>query len=580
MKESCVHKVIIKHKTYDIISANTEFYSYINCKLYHTFDKLVALKDLQIFKDAVESENSLGSHFIITLADIEGGGQFLAELLPCEKSGCVELRLRNVASLTRESAELKKRIAIRGSILELYNDAYFEYDVDTNKMRIYSISHFEEDIMECTLEDFVSRIRQEAQVEEQEQLSGFMSAMLQGNREFKLVINSSMFDSEGKVVTLYIKGCSVYSDGEYVCAAGSIHFGQERNASVRKKVERDSLTGVLTKAEITNYVINTIDVKKTQNVTLAIIDVDYFKKVNDTYGHQKGDEVLKKVAAIIEGEVGRDGVVGRFGGDEFFVLFNDAKDMEMARERLRSLKNMVNTRYPANEEGKPAITLSIGCAAYPKDADNYEDIFTLADFALYRAKEKGRNRYIIYDKEKHGTLQEIKESRMTDKRINNRGDMSISDVLCVIMDKVYRGEDYPIEKLLDDIVVNSPVQRILLYAGLPSKVVYMAGEMRPSDVALSETQDYVDTEMYKEMLSENNSLIVNDIRYMEQKNREVYEKMQAQDLLSFMQFKFNDRNGVPCIISFESVNSRVSWDQSAIHYYRLFTKILSEYSII
>lgn len=578
MKTAHVHKIIIKQKTYDIVSADTEFYSYINSKLYYTFDKFVALDDLQIFKDKVAAND--GSHFIVTLSDIEGGGQFLAELWPCEKSGCVEIRIRNVASLTKESTELKNQLAVRGAVLELYNDAYFEYDVDSNRMRVYTISHFEHDIINCSLEEFVGKIRNSASETELEQLNQFISAMLQGEREFKLNINSSVFDPDGKSAMLYIKGCSVYNEGEYVCAAGSIHFGQERSASARKKVDRDSLTGVLSKAEITNLVVNTIDVKKIPDVTLAIIDVDYFKKVNDVYGHQKGDEVLKKVAAIIETEVGQNGSVGRFGGDEFFVLFNDVKDMENARQCLRSLKNIVNATFPANEEGKPAITLSIGCAAYPKDADNYEDVFTLADFALYRAKEKGRNRYIIYDSEKHGTLEQIKNSRMSDKRINNRGDMSISEILCVIMDKVQRGEDYPMQKLLDDIVVNSPVQRILLYSGQPSKVVYMAGENRPSDVVLSETQNYLDYDMYKEMLDEEGYLIINDISYMEFKHKDIYQKMHTQGLLSFMQFKFNDKNGNPCVVSFESVNSRVSWDQSAIHYYRLFASILAMYDVL
>lgn len=577
MVGSCVHKIVIKQKTYDIVSANTEFYSYINCKLYHTFDRFVCARDMQSFKDNVARND--GSYFILGLSEIEGGGQFLAELWPSEKSGCVEIRIRNLATITKENNNLKKSIAVRGSILELYNDLYFEYDVDSNNMRVYTISHFEQDVMNCTLEEFVNKLKQGAQDTQLEQLNEFVGAMLQGKRDFRLIINSNAFDSEQEAVTLYIKGCSVYSEGEYICAAGSIHLGRERGANARKRIERDSLTGVLTKAEITNHVINTIDVKKTQNVTLAIIDVDYFKKVNDIYGHQKGDEVLKKVATIIENEVGTSGTVGRFGGDEFFVLFNDVKDMENSRQCLRSLKNRVNTTFP-NEEGKPAITLSIGCAAYPKDADNYEDIFTLADFALYRAKEKGRNRYIIYDAEKHGTLRDIRESRMSEKRINSRGDMSVSEVICVIMDRINRGEDYPIQKLLDDIVVNTPVQRILVYGGAPAKVVCMAGEMRPSDVVLAETQNYVNYDMYQDMLDEEGFLIINDISYMELKHKDIYQMMHTQGVLSFMQFKFNDKNGNPCIVSFESVNPRVSWNQSAQHYYRLFASLLARYEIL
>lgn len=104
-------------------------------------------------------------------------------------------------------------------------------------------------------------------------------------------------------------------------AVGCIHTGREFGQGVKRKNEVDSLTGLITKADITQIAIDLINVQKVKGITLAIVDIDYFKKVNDTYGHMCGDKVLLKVAGIMEKEVGERGIVGRIGGDEFLIIF-------------------------------------------------------------------------------------------------------------------------------------------------------------------------------------------------------------------------------------------------------------------
>lgn len=579
MEDINIHKVVVKCDTYDIVSADRGFYAYINDNLYYTFDKFVEPDYLDVFSKYMKLTD--GKHFVVSLCNLSecGCGEYLAKVCPCSKEGCVELQLISASRLVDDRDYLMQTLKLKNAVLELYNDAYFVYDVSGGMFRIYKVSHYEKTLKEYTINELKALVDANATEEEKSETQAFLSALMSGERELKLNIQSSVINLDMETAMMYIKGSSIYINGEYAYATGSIHIGRDRGTGEAKKEQRDSLTGVLARAEIKSAAVNAIDVKKTANVAFAIIDIDYFKKINDTYGHKMGDKVLKQVASLIEECVGTSGIVGRYGGDEFIVLYYDIKDRDDMRVRLRSLKNMVQSTFPANDEGKPAITLSIGSAIYPRDAQSYEDIFMLADFALYRAKEKGRNRYVMFEADKHGAVDDIRNLQKQDKRINNRGDMSLGDIVCTMMDRVYRGEDYPVDKLLDDIVLNSPVQRILVYAGKPSKIVHMSGQGRPDEEIISKTQDYMTDEYYESLLNKEGFLIINDTLFMENRNKAIYEKMKEQGLRSYMQFKFKDKNGVDCVVSFETVTDKLMWNQSAIRYYRLIVRLLSEYAI-
>ena len=250
------------------------------------------------------------------------------------------------------------------------------------------------------------------------------------------------------------------------------------------------------------------------------------------------------------------------------------------RERLKCIKNNVKASFPPNAGDRPAITLSMGCAAYPKDADNYENLFFLADFALYRAKEKGRDRYIIFDKEKHGDPEVIRNMTKTGNRIDSRGNMSMGDILCVMMDKVYRGEDYALEKLLDDFVIHFGIQRVMIHAGTPYHIVYVAGEQRPSAELTARTEHYMNMDDYQQQFDNTGLLFLNNVKFLEDRLPEIYELFEALSIYSLIQIRFRDKNGTPAVLSLESVKKTTTWNQSNLHYYRLFAKMLSAYELL
>lgn len=560
-------------QTYDILTADTGFYAYLDSsRIYCTFNELIYEADVGMFEKQMENREKSG--FVMRMLNVDGSiAPYYATIEEWNVPGQTEIRLIDIEGLMATERSFDSQLAIRNKMLEIYGDSVFVYYPQADEVRVITKFNIAPVERRYALGEFAELLKAHAGGTKKSDVDEFVMALRIGSRYFGISVDGDLLDEDSETRFTIVKAAAVYRNGERIVSVGHIHKSVERTAVELKKLEVDSLTGLLGKGEITDMAIKAIDVDKRLNISLAIVDVDYFKKVNDTYGHMVGDEVLKEVAAIMEGEVGDSGVVGRIGGDEFIILYYDAYNMEFSRERLRSIKNTVSARFPKNNGGKPAITLSIGCAAYPKDADNYTDLFMLADFALYRAKEKGRNRYIIYDREKHGTLDEISRLKKLSTRINGRGDMSPGDVMCAIMDHVFR-EDYPLERLLDDFLENYEAERIAVYDEKEAKLLHMVGAQVPSEELIRETEGYICGEYWRQRSSET---VINNISSIEKRDKAVYETMRRQGIVSCIHIRFTDKAGRECILSLEAVTKTINWNMDKMRYYRLMARLLSYY---
>ncbi len=577
MINSKKHKVIINKRRLDVVSADTVFYEFLtDIRFYYSFDRLVQEEDRQKF--VLNVENNYQDWFVVHILGMDGTPvPCYIKLQEITASENVEVTLLDIDMLRESEWNLERRNRVNAAIHGLYGDDIFVYYPERNEVEIISGSEAQVSCQKMSLEQFQKTLEQ--LTKDINEVNEFIGSLHNGSRYSFIKVDGSLHNKENEAKHSIIKCAGLYENGTYYMNVGYIHEYMERTYNDARKVEIDSLTGLLAKGEITNMVIRTIDVEKRQNVTLAIIDIDHFKQVNDVFGHMTGDNIIRQVAALLAEEVGENGLVGRIGGDEFMILFYDAYDLENARSRLRSIKNTVYGMFPADAQGQPSVTLSIGCAAYPKDASNYEDLFALADFALYRAKEKGRNRYIIYSRELHGDLSEIKNAAPVKTRINNRGDLTKGEILCVIMDKVARREDYPIERLLDDYLENFEIPRITVYDMEAGKVLHMVGQKVPSKRVINETQGYILSDYWQKSYKETET-VLNDTEYIAPIDDGVYQLMKKQGVMACLQVPFKDRRGHKCILSFEAVNKKYVWNTEHLHYFRLMARVIAEYTLV
>jgi diguanylate cyclase (GGDEF)-like protein len=173
---------------------------------------------------------------------------------------------------------------------------------------------------------------------------------------------------------------------------------RDREARLDLMSKTDDLTGLLNRRQLMSLL--DAELKRARryqsSVALVMIDLDYFKKINDERGHLTGDRVLVAVSAAMDHAVRDTDVVARYGGEEFVLLLPNT-DSAGARELAERCRELIASTRVADERGLVAVTASLGIAAFPADAaDPTPDaLLAAADAALYRAKEAGRNQVVL-----------------------------------------------------------------------------------------------------------------------------------------------------------------------------------------
>jgi diguanylate cyclase (GGDEF)-like protein len=153
----------------------------------------------------------------------------------------------------------------------------------------------------------------------------------------------------------------------------------------------DSLTGLYNRKAFFEFCDEYFKIAKRekQNFSILLLDIDFFKKINDIYGHLVGDEVLKFVSNNIKSQIRQSDILARYGGEEF-IVFLPKTDLEGAKNLAQKTNKFISTHPYVDQEIKLDITISIGIATYNQET-KLLDVIKKADNALYKAKESGRN---------------------------------------------------------------------------------------------------------------------------------------------------------------------------------------------
>ena len=172
---------------------------------------------------------------------------------------------------------------------------------------------------------------------------------------------------------------------------------QELQIQLSEQAIHDPLTGLFNRRYLDTTMARELArcEREGQLLILMMIDIDHFKKVNDTYGHQMGDEVLKKLAAMLIEQVRTTDVACRYGGEEFLLLL---PNMSLGKALLRAeqWRSAFSATTVLLGEVLIQTTLSIGIATYPDNGKSAEELISCADLAMYRAKTEGRNRVVLF----------------------------------------------------------------------------------------------------------------------------------------------------------------------------------------
>lgn len=189
-------------------------------------------------------------------------------------------------------------------------------------------------------------------------------------------------------IVILLIGALTYALKEYLI--------ESRNAiqALKEEASKDYLTGLFNVRTFNKMYIKLVDEykEKDKNISFIMLDIDYFKKVNDTYGHNAGDEILIQIGEILRECSEESYILSRMGGEEFSIILIDY-DKNMCfniAEKIRTTVENSKFNLPSGENLN--ITVSLGIASYPEEVKNIGQLITRADSALYKAKNSGRNK--------------------------------------------------------------------------------------------------------------------------------------------------------------------------------------------
>jgi len=159
----------------------------------------------------------------------------------------------------------------------------------------------------------------------------------------------------------------------------------------------DKMTMVLNRETTMERIRRILKVESERTHVLLMFDLDNFKKLNDTKGHQTGDEFLIAFAGTLRKHFRESDIVGRVGGDEFFALMRNVSEISETQAKVDEIMTVL--QEVCADHADVVLSASIGISVYPHDGKNLEELYAKADAALYEAKKAGKNQYRFANKE-------------------------------------------------------------------------------------------------------------------------------------------------------------------------------------
>lgn len=409
-----VNANIIVSEYMNIVKADESLFMFLGEISNLIFTRVIYPSDLAKFETAIkEADEGQQIYVSIRLRGRDGVYKWMHIMIspyPDRQSGkYYSLEITDISTLKQQNDEIRAVMEMQTEFLSIIGDYLFTYDISRDSFRIILPGNGNQNIVlyEGKLGVWTTEKLDNGLVDSQsiQDFEGLCMAMASGESYFARDIKMKIADYDNIMYWYTFKGKRILKNDDGIIIAGAVcitHGKEDKAADISVQDElRDAGTDLLNKKAITNYARKLIDKRVGHKVTIAIIDIDDFKSVNDTYGHMFGDEVLRDVAGILKNTVGRNGLCGRIGGDEMFIVMEHLEDDESIRTVFRTIKNNVSWLYHNDPRNINKITCSIGAASYPDDAKDLDTLFSIADKMLYLAKEKGKNRYIIYRPDLH-----------------------------------------------------------------------------------------------------------------------------------------------------------------------------------
>lgn len=577
--------------SYTIIMGDERFYRAFGSNTMYTLDRLIHEDDRNTFVDfIINGDESTPILVRCQLKDVYRWVLIYKKRKDShiDEGDLIELHFYDVVVQRNSFALYYNNVKKYRSMLTQIKDKIFEYDFTTGEICIYFYIDGRSEIIERDLLDEWQKrmLRLEYVKDSQVEIFNNMCDDIRsGADSFSCTFQSTIMSKGGRRDTLNFRGETLIDGADKTMVVGLI---SEIGGRIEKKavlydndVNKDSATGLLNKKAVTDDIMaaikNAKESKSKKPMFLIIYDIDDFKSVNDTYGHYFGDEVIMSFAAELQRTIGSRGIAGRIGGDEFMSLLTDFEDVDEVKDFLKTVRKRLKLKL-AERKHDYMFSVSIGISQYPKDSDIYEELFKIADGSLYIAKEKGKDRYIIYDKELHGNLisDDIRRVGLNDgtefmKPIDK------CELASNLMIKVMQEGKKAVIPVLEELMDRMNIHGISVYDNFDDPVHMKCKYAMGHYSKKLETADYVLNEKYQKLFDNHDINTVNNVASLAIDFPELYEQFKEHNVCSLLQM-FTRRDGrIVGLISFDTFGeNRRKWSKDDISTIYMVVKAIAK----
>ena len=575
---------------YNIFVSNKSFTSYLGSEELRSFKitDYIHPDDVESFKKFVEDKSFTGGEEVFRLKKKNNGWHYNVVRIHTEK-GMVENR-RNIGveiidineSVGDYETAMDSLSRVR-LLMSLTDEFAFIYDKATNMFKMFKYDRFNRIILyDMDIDQWKREMLSKSYVkyDEKAMLDTLVLNMKTYADSFSIKMNcairtqSDIFEAVRFIGTVHNE-----SSGNKIIVGRVVSDESVGHAStameIMNELQYDSLTGVYNKKTITEYAKKRISEEKEKRIVIAILDVDHFKSVNDTFGHLYGDKVLARVGGRLKEIVGEDGMIGRIGGDEFMIVFNGLDDDQVLRGMLRAIRTQIKWEFAEDFENL-SITCSIGASIFPVNGRDYEDLFKKADCCLYIAKEKGRDRYVFFRDEMHRASYEAMLNQNQLNAMKNPREIRELKNVASFMENAMTDSRKAILDAMRHMKDTFGIDNINIYYGEGMKKVYSFG----SDIPEAKDAMYVFSEEFQKLMGENE-------RFMQIGFADTFSditpdfcgRMKAERIASTIQCYIGDKRNIKGLVTFNKCREASQWANYEIDCARIFAAVLSSMAL-
>ncbi|MCQ2464523.1 MAG: sensor domain-containing diguanylate cyclase [Oscillospiraceae bacterium] len=565
-------------------SADENFYKYFRNDTLYSMTRTVHPDDVGFFKDSVSSlEGDEIRHCIIRMKNMQGEYRWMIMKMSLNVQmlargiRLTDIVVKDAVGLERSTTGLENIIERFRFLLSVQESIIFEYSSQTSRFYIYSFDYnantvfYNEDFdyfrFHMLSENFISESSRET-------FESFCESVKGGISRFSFEMETSVLTNGDQTSLQQFSGFTETDSDENFIVLGLISEKKTLSDALSAgnpayEANLDSLTRLFSKKNITGYAESRIESGEQKTVTVAIIDIDNFKYINDTYGHLFGDDIICTAAAVIKKETGNKGAAGRIGGDEFMIVLDNVSDEIELRSILRAIRSNIEMKCAEKKEGLK-VTCSMGTACFPDDAQSYQQLFRTADKALYIAKEKGKDRYVIYNREKHGAVED-EDTTAINTALSVKENADKTEVVSRIISGLTVTGTVTAEQAVQTMISLFELDRIRLYTGFELSLRYSFPQ---SDE--NENAGYVFSDGYLNNFTESGVFVTDNTDALEGRNTEAFSCLKKDGVQASVQCVCRENDSVRGMISFELTSHFKKWPQMDVSFMSILSRILFE----